>query len=308
MRTDMVIFGKPKKKHKPQGNPAWLTWSVTILIAYVLFSQYTNKKNLDGQGQKNNALTEQKEEVAVAPVAVAPVAEQAKPEAEAQKNHLPDGVKIAGEIEGRGEAATCGHLLDIVYDEVAPDNADFKARDNVKLSLRSGVNQSELWHSAFAGMKVGGVRKINVVAGDVYDEKQLTDNGLKSLDALEYKVELKHLEPLANADEIAMQIVELEEGEGAVAACNQIAEFALVIWGADGKRVYENNAIEMRIGNVDYFYGLDKALNGMKIGGERMAIIPPAYGALNEAKKDEFEDKIQPNQMIIAQIKLLSIK
>ena len=304
MRTDMVIFGKPKKKHKPQGNPAWLTWSVTILIAYVLFSQYTSKNNLDGQGQKNNAMVEQKKEVAASPAVVAPVAEQPK----MKENNLPDGVKITGEIEGRGEAATCGHLLDIVYDEVAPDNVNFKARENVTLSLRSGVNQSELWHSAFASMKVGGVRKINVVAGDVYDEKQLSDNGLKSLDALEYKVELKHLEPLANIDEIAMQMVELQDGEGAVAACNQTAEFALVIWGADGKLVYENNALSAKIGNVDYFYGLDKALNGMKVGGERMAIIPPAYGALNEAKKDEFEDKIQPNQMIIAQVKLLSIK
>ncbi len=312
----MLIFGKVKKKHKPQGNPPWLTWGVTLLVGYMLYSQYTDK-NSQYNKQKQGAETV---EVAVdgstdSSVSAAqsdaslPVAQPVKDEIAltASQKKLPDSVNITGDIEGRGEGASCGHLLNVVYDEVAVDNAAFKPKDAVTLELRAGAKPSEIWHNAFDGMKIGGVRQITVPSGAVYDAKELAENNLKEADLLQYKVELKSISPVTLPEQITMQTVNIQAGTGDGLVCNQQVNFALILWGEDGRKLYENDSLTTIVGNVDYFYGLDKALIGMKNGGERMAMIPPSYSVLNEKALD-IKKVIKPNQMIVAQIRVQSIK
>jgi FKBP-type peptidyl-prolyl cis-trans isomerase len=316
----MLIFGKVRKKPKPQGNPPWLTWSVTALILYMIYNQYMDRKNglIDGRLQPNysqNQPTNQTTTPDVKQAEVEPesLKNESKNEAIVEKNTpaISEKITIRGDIEGRGIAASCGHLLQINYDEVAPENSNFKPKENISLEIKAGLKSSSLWQDAINGMKVGGVRQINIKAADVYNEKQLTENSLKASDLLEYKIELKSLEPAQNPDEIALQIIDNNSGEGEALKCTQQAEFILTIWGIDGKKLYETDGkspLKTRIGYNDYFYGLDQTLLAMKVKGNRTAIIPPSYAILSKSAENIFKDKIASNQMIVVQVKLLAIK
>jgi FKBP-type peptidyl-prolyl cis-trans isomerase len=305
----MLIFGKVRKKPKPQGNPPWLTWSVTALIVYMIYNQYTDRKNSEFAGKLQQRLPQNQ---AVQPVPINADTKNMEAATKVQPEQtLSEKITIRGDIEGRGIAASCGHLLQINYDELAPDNSDFKAKENISLEIKAGLKASSLWHEAITGMKMGGVRQINVKAADIYNDKQLSENSLKSSDLLEYKIELKSLQPTKNSDEIDLQIIDNSSGEGETINCTKTAELQLTLWGIDGKKLYENDAenpLKSRIGYNDYFYGLDQTLLGMKVGGVRSAIIPPSYAKLSDEANKIFKNKIIENQMVIVQVKLLNIK
>jgi FKBP-type peptidyl-prolyl cis-trans isomerase len=316
----MLIFGKVRKKPKPQGNPPWLTWSVTALILYMIYNQYMDRKNgvVDGKLQTNQTENQSVNQAASTNVTqnmvpTEPTIQASKAEVKKEKStpEISEKITIRGDIEGRGVAASCGHLLQINYDESAPENPSFKAKENISLEIKSGLKATSLWQESINGMKVGGVRQINLKANDVYSEKQLTENNLKASDILEYKIELKSLEPAQNPDEITMQIIDNKIGDGEQLKCTQQAEVAVTLWGIDGKKLYETDAkspLKSRIGYNDYFYGLDQTLLDMQIGGERTAIIPPSYAALNKSAESIFKEKIVANQMVVVQVKLLAIK
>jgi FKBP-type peptidyl-prolyl cis-trans isomerase len=314
-----LIFGKPKKRAKPQGNPPWLTWSVTLLIAYMLFNHYTEKKKQPAISEKETVATEQvqldtsttKPENKPTPTTAAQKEEPIKDATPA----LPTGVTIGGDIAGHGHMAECGMEMVLLVDTSFPEASERKGEIKKEMRVRAGITDTAPWVAALDGMKIGGVRQINMPAEMAVDASELNTT-LSANDVVQYKVELQQLIPAIPQDELSYYKQDITEGTGESGICGSKAAFHLVLWGRNGKALYDSMKVEGKaeaiplttnIGHGEYFYGIDATLLGMKEGGARFAVIPPAYVSLGE-KAEGWKKYLPAGHYGVLEVRLIDIE
>lgn len=111
-------------------------------------------------------------------------------------------------------------------------------------------------------------------------------------------------QPTTTAD--GLQIFDLQEGTGAVAAATSCVLMSYTGWLEDGT-IFDSSAIEggpLRIGLDQVIPGWTEGVPGMKVGGKRRLIIPPelAYGAQGYAPS------IPPNATLTFDVELIDIQ
>jgi FKBP-type peptidyl-prolyl cis-trans isomerase len=310
----VLIFGKPKKRAKPQGNPPWLTWSVTLIIAYMLFNHYTEKKNKSMQPATQEEVVAKVTDTSPEPTIPAVIADTPAPEP-AITPSLPTGVTIGGDIAGHGEAALCGMEMVLLVDTLFPEGSGREGEIKKEIRVRAGITTDTPWVAALEGMKIGGVRQINMPAEMAVPTSELTKE-LGANDVVQYKVELQRLIPSLAQDELQYYHHNVAEGQGDRAACGKKVAFHAVLWGKNGKKLYDSAAakeaedtipLETVIGLGEYFYGLDATLIGMKEGGTRFAVIPPAYAAIAD-KAENWKKYLPAGQHALLEVNLLTIE
>ena len=191
---------------------------------------------------------------------------------------------------GTGEMAIPGDWVTIRYvawlwDE---DGTDRKGQqvDSGELEFVLGVDSVlPAFEEGLGNMRVGGLRRMQVPP-----EYALGGQGRSNIppnSTLVIEMELLEVRPLVT-DSAPFQIIDLEEGDGAVAADGYVLTvvYAGHLYDAsmpDGKgRQFDvnNDGISFSLGLGHVIEGWDKGLVGMRENGERRLIIPPemAYG------------------------------
>ena len=215
---------------------------------------------------------------------------------------------------GTGELAIPGDIVRIrwvawLWEEDGPDRKGQQV-DSGELEFVLGVDQGVLpaFEEGLNNMRVGGLRRMQVPP-----EYGLGGEGRGNIppnSTLVIEVELLGVR-LYVTSSAPFQIIDLREGDGAVAANGYrlVVDYAGWLYDAsrpDGKgRQFEvNNGLALDLGLGLVIEGWDEGLVGMRENGERRLIIPPemAYGA------EGSRPRIPPNATILFDITLISVQ
>jgi FKBP-type peptidyl-prolyl cis-trans isomerase len=267
------------KKPLSTGNPAWLRWIVFAFIGYAVFLHFTGEKLGPAAPKENrrDGITG-----AAAPAAEAP-------------GILDTNIKLGGDIKGAGEGALCGQKAEVTIAATLPDGTAFSLEGGAaphQVQVGS-AEETKPWIAGLPGMAVGGVREIRVPVSYFPEtvRKQLADKGMKDTDALPVRVQMQALSPQIPAGTLPLRAVDTLPGKGGVAYCGDTAQFHLTLWKPDGTALYDSRKerkdaapFTLTIGASTLFYGIDRALLGMREDGVRTVIIPPAYFVAGDEK------------------------
>ena len=93
------------------------------------------------------------------------------------------------------------------------------------------------------------------------------------------------LDTVAKSDTLPAKLIEDTPGNGPAAECGDSIDLALTVWDSHGTSAYHTDSITLALGSRTVAQGLDAGLVGIKPGGTRLLLLPPA--ALTHAKKSD---------------------
>lgn len=288
-----MIFGKRKKRERT-GNPSWLKWLVMIFIAYAIFVNYSERRSnptspvavVEGLQQGNVPADVVNEDVAL--------------RADFGRYILPPHITIGTEIHGQGELAQCGQTATVSVKQLQQGDASQPPETH---TVQVGLpDDGQDWPIAIAAMQVDGTRNIAVVTNNADGENSIA----------RYQLGLSRLEPVSGPEYVAFQASDREVGKIHPVTCGEHVEVGLTLYGSNGQMIYHTppeQSISFTVGEHTLFYGLHRSVLGMKRGGTRSAIIPPAYAVLRNAEAyPDLQAALTESGMIIADITLKTIK
>ena len=216
-------------------------------------------------------------------------------------------------VVGTGALALPGDIVRIRYvawlwDE---DGTDRKGQqvDSGELEFVLGVDQVlPAFEQGLNNMRVGGLRRMQVppeygLGGEGRD-------GIPPNSTLVIEVELLDVR-LYVTDSAPFQVIDLREGDGAVAANGYRLTVDYAGWLYDasrpdgkGRQFDVGNGLALDLGFGQVLEGWDEGLVGMRENGERRLIIPPemAYG------EEGARPRIPPNATLLFDITLISVQ
>jgi FKBP-type peptidyl-prolyl cis-trans isomerase len=104
-----------------------------------------------------------------------------------------------------------------------------------------------------------------------------------------------------------LRYLDLKVGEGPAAAASSAVSVRYSGWLTDG-HLFDSSRngapLEFRIGNHEVIDGWDEGLTGMKVGGKRKLVIPPALGYGAEGSPPV----IPPNATLVFEVELVGLR
>lgn len=284
------------KNNRPQMAPSWLKWVLIAFIAYAGFLHFT-------RGDEKAATQ------------TSTMASSGLAASNAQYRPTDTNVQIGGDIPGNGEEALCGQLAEVKVTGKYPDGSVIETTDgsrNIQLNVGTATEEYP-WASGIIGMKTGGVREVLLPAGslpeEIRDAKKIDDTA-----RLQYRVELFSLSPNVPPGTLAFRATELTIGRGEEVSCGDEVKVHLVLWGPNGQMLYstmrdnDKRPLELVIGKSQFFYGMDRGVLGMRTGGGRSLVVPPAYLVKEDPEKTSLHkmvEKLPADAIVLADVTLV---
>jgi FKBP-type peptidyl-prolyl cis-trans isomerase len=226
-------------------------------------------------------------------------------EEESSANLLPSGLRYKDTLEGNGQEAKKGDVLEVLYTgTLKADGKKFDSTDG-RGPFRFVLGNGEVikgWDEGVAGMKVGGKRKLWIPAALGYGPRGT--GAIPANSDLVFEVELMGIVPPAK-----LEITDLVEGTGATA---KVGDTVSVHYTgklkANGEKfdssLDHGSTFEFKLGDGQVIKGWDQGVPGMKVGGKRQLLIPfnLAYGASGSPPK------IPPRADLVFDVELVAIK
>ena len=94
---------------------------------------------------------------------------------------------------------------------------------------------------------------------------------------------------------------DIETGEGEPATSGNAVEVAYTGWLSDGTQ-FDSGSLTFTLGAGRVVAGFDEGVQGMRVGGVRRIVIPPALGYGSQAR-----GAIPPDSILVFRIEVLSI-
>jgi len=202
-------------------------------------------------------------------------------------------LKIEDIKVGHGEAAAAGDTLWMLYTGTLMTGKKFDStadRGNKPFKVMLGQGQViEGWDKGLVGMKPGGERKLSIPASMAYGDQ---DKGtIPPNSDLLFDVQLLAL--VKQGDERTVLQKDLKEGTGpAVKKGDKVTldYVAKLPTGEVGDSTYElHKPITFVVGSNRAMDGIDYGVLGMKVGGKREIIVPPALGPTQPTAKIPYD-------------------
>ena len=215
---------------------------------------------------------------------------------------LPTELVVTDLTEGTGPPAANGDTVVVNY--VGVRSADGTEFDNsfdrgIPFPVTLGVGQViKGWDQGLIGVKTGGRRQLDIPADLAYGDAPPSTDVIKAGDALSFVVEVVTVIPKpdpANAPNVSIPptpnqptqtFVDLTVGDGATPQPGQtVALQFLAFSAATGQQIAtsweQGTPMTFIPGGGQLPPGLEKAVDGMKVGGRRQVTIPfvDAFGA-----------------------------
>lgn len=284
-------------KKSPSGNPGWLKWIVMAFLGYAVYLHFTGEKvgTIPPRESGKAGLTD------------------ASPSAKRMPDVTDSNIKVSGDVKGSGDEAQCGQTAVVKVSGAYPDGKEYSGEAISKDALTVQVGTSDKtypWVGGLTGMSAAGVREVLVPASYVLTEKEMEALPLDEKAQMRFRIHLESLSPTMDVDAIPMRVMDTVPSGGALAYCGDKVTFNLTLWSHEGKELYSNGKTPLvaTLGNTDVFYGLDRALLGMREKSVRTAIIPPSYVTTRAEKKHPALEAVASGHVAIADISLISVE
>jgi FKBP-type peptidyl-prolyl cis-trans isomerase len=230
--------------------------------------------------------------------AATPVSATAKPAT------LPSYIRIGGEIEGQGDAVECGQRATVRVDAQLPDGTALEGYEASATARLTTIGNAKLpWTDGLRGMKLGGVRQLIIPASHAIDDAARKAKNIADTAEIRFKLQLDKVDPVIPANTLSFQAIDLVQGSGESVSCGQRISTKVQVWSEDGTPVSSTPYdVSFAVGSVPYFYGLDRGVVDMKVGGKRRLIVPPAYlqGLQDGSTTPSTAGEIKPLSDIVA--------
>lgn len=233
------------------------------------------------------------------------------------------GVKVRDIKEGKGEPCPRGAKVKIHYTGWLRDGTEFDTSKNsgpIEYALSALIGG---WQHGIPGMKPGGIRKLVIAPNEGYGSKQ--KGKIPPGSTLIFEVELLDFTPPRDLTRLfdgttpeaddpglkdlgdGLKIRDLKEGSGMPVQPGASVLVHYTGWTVDGKMFESSRKTDEPIsasldpGSLQgVIEGWQKGIVGMKPGGIRKLVIPPAL-----AYRDRKQGNIPPNSTLIFEVELL---
>jgi len=194
---------------------------------------------------------------------------------------------------GKGEAAANGDTLWMLYTGTLANGSVFDStdkRDNKPFKVILGQGQViQGWEKGLVGMKVDGERKLSIPAAMAYGNEDKGDIPPGS----DLFFDVKLVAMVKKGDERTVLQKDIKEGSGrAVQKGDKVTldYEARVPGGEVGDTTYTTHQpITFVVGKNEAMDGIDAGVVGMKVGGKRELVVPPALGPMRPTQKIPFD-------------------
>jgi len=215
-------------------------------------------------------------------------------------------VKITDIKEGSGKAAADGDLLLVVYKGTLKNGTVFDqndGKDGKPYAVKLGqANVIRGWIEGLPGMKVGGVRKLEIPAALGYGDQ---DKGIIPPNS-DLNFEIKLLDMVPKGEEIVYDKKIIRQGSGPEIKKGDTVTLhytGTLVNGWKFDSSVGKQPLTFQVGNGEVISGWDYGMVGVKVGTKFTLRLPPAtaYGAGGNGD-------IPGNQVLLFDIEILSKK
>jgi len=182
---------------------------------------------------------------------------------------------IEDPVVGKGDAVEAGDEVWVVYTGKLGTGHIFDSNDkpdgkSFHVTVGSG-GVIKGWDQGLVGMKQGGKRKLSIPFALAYGDSGKDQIPPKS--DLFFDIELKTLLKRKDANVITAEDVKIGTGKEAKDNDNVAVSYTVT---TNGQQIEKQDSVKFKIGGDQMqIDGFDKAVKGMKVGGERDISIPP---------------------------------
>lgn len=291
------MFGKKRKRSRSKSANAAMNWIILIVMVMAFLNHYRgNVKDISG----------------ALPDSAKDGANKTLVDLKQYKNKIlpePSTLTVQDVKPGEGTAATCGQTAKIAYKATDPEGEtlDDSATADEPYAFTLGERKAlPAFEQGIIGMKKGGVRKLTAPRTFAYGAEGFSRKGLPSNKTITFEVELLDLTPhLPDPSETSFRYIDARHGLGVAYNCGTTAKLELVVWSIDGTKLYTTEKkppVEVTAGSSEHFMALEQSLVGMKPGGQRTLIVPPAYQKTLLGKADPLEIPFPKGQTVLVDI------
>lgn len=218
-------------------------------------------------------------------------------------------LKITDVKVGEGAAIEEGDLAMVAYTGKLKNGTVFDSNDKPDSTPFSfAIGRGAVikgWDKGVAGMKVGGVRKLDVPSELGYGSQAAPGGKIPANSDLFFEVKL--LDMIKKGEENVWDKKDLKVGTGAVAAEGDTVTVDYVGTLVNGRRfdstIERNKPETFKLGSGDVIIGLDNGIRGMRAGGKRWMRLPPniSYGMYGMGV-------VPPDNVVIFEVELLKVQ
>lgn len=231
------------------------------------------------------------------------------------------GLQYLEETAGKGDTPKKGDLVTMHYSASLPDGTELVSTftQGEPITTVWGANQLlPGWEEGVGLMNAGTKAKMVLPPALAFGEAG--SGSIPPNTQIVLEVELLTVEAAPVPAEVAekdlttaesgLQYYDLEVGDGAEAVKNTTVKNAFTVWFKDEDGTYmfidsseRSPEVEFVIGRLDYvFPGWDEGVTGMKVGGKRLLVIPPALGLGSQQGS-----VIPPDSTLVMEVELLDV-
>lgn len=185
---------------------------------------------------------------------------------------------------GKGEPASNGDTVYVRYTGKLADGTVFdtnETSDKPPFTFLLGAGSViKGWDQGVVGMKLGGKRKLSIPSDLGYGAQGGGDKIPPNAD-LYFDVEL--LDMVRKGDELTVVVEDLKTGRGPKIKQGDKVRVEYALSELSGKELdnsknYKDKYFEFTLGAGEAIQGMELAVEGMQLGGERLARIPASLG------------------------------
>jgi FKBP-type peptidyl-prolyl cis-trans isomerase len=299
----MFPFGKKIDRSKIPPKPAWLKWGLLAFAGYamVMVSMPGNKAH---QSLQQTQAKLGKNEI----LNIGEYKNKIFPEHAA-------GLRINDVEKGVGDYAVCGQRVSIAYESfLAQGNKlpDAASKEKPLTFIIGDHHVMPVFDSGVIGMQVGGKRSIIAPPLMSYGLEDYRRDDVPKGAAVRFEMELLSAEPkIPEVAEMPYRIAEVGGGNGAVLVCGEQAHLRIKLWDLSGKLLYSNvkdkESLAITTGKSEVMLGLEQGVLGMREGGTRLLIIPPAFQKTMSGAASKFALPLPKDQTVMVEVEALVV-
>ena len=197
---------------------------------------------------------------------------------------------------GTGEPAMCGQAAKVSYEYNSKEGKPLEKGEK-EITIGDGQLLQGL-ELGLIGVKSGGERTVTIPA-------ELAGN-LASYTQIIAKAKVDFT-PFVIKSAMGLKFINDKIGTGKPVNCGDKVMANIKLWKIDGSKVFSQDNVEFTIGNSRALIGVDQAIIGMRKGGNRIVIIPPAYAKSSPNMQNQLPISVPNNEIIVAEIELFGI-